>query len=156
MSPCFIYTYSRKQNCWSVDVWSAPAVWVTHSYIYYLDLSLMNVPTDETHPPHLSGVTTSEITSSLSGPGAFISQLHLFITLPIYTSRCSVHRRIYYQLSVSRLRWRSSDSSSVSGLYHQGTNFTPTRISKAPVVHHTCACCLTIEENWAMERLIEA
>ena len=76
----------------------------------------------------------------------------LSVTHSIDTSYCSIHRRIYYQLSVSQLRWWSLHSSPVYRLDHQSTNFIPTtNIPKAPTVHYTCACHLTIAENWDTE-----
>ena len=69
-----------------------------------------------------------------SGPGAFISHLHPSITPSIYTSYCSIRRRIYYQLSVSRPRCRSFCSSPAlwALTLHPHSRATPQLFHRAP------------------------
>lgn len=108
--------HSRKRDWLSVDVWfalSAPSCLLSLSVPYECSNHAI-------HPPHLSGITTSQF----PGPGAFISHLQQSIATSIYTS-------VHIYICLSQLRWCSCP---VCGLHHQGANFVK-------AAHHICALC---------------
>lgn len=121
-------------NCWCV---SFPLSGASPSYICCLFLVLYECFNNAIHSPHLSRVTTPP-DSSHDWPPRSLDKLPSFQTF-VYP----------YILLMHLLPAISGDDLlliSMSGLVHQGANFTP-------AVHHAPACRLTVVRHMVTESL---